>query len=340
MVRKTELIKKLLLDEISADDASPVAKVASQTQVSRQAVDKQLRNLISQGIILVEGEGRSSRYKLPVLAQERRLYRLSDLKEEHVVWRELVLPVLAGTRQSDLAIIAYGFNEMLNNSIEHSQGTEVIVQAVRNANQLTLQTVDDGVGIFKKVADAFKLSSLAEALFELSKGKLTTEPARHNGEGIFFTARLFDAFMLSANGLSFMHNARVKNGWLVEADRQNAKGTRASLVFSLGLDRTLQQVFDDHVASKGDFGFTKTHVLIKLAQIGESVLMSRSQARRVTWRLDRFAQVILDFQGVEMIGPTFADELFRVFPAKKPQIKFSVVNANKTIDQAIARTRN
>jgi hypothetical protein len=45
---------------------------------------------------------------------------------------------------------------------------------------------------------------------------------------------------------------------------------------------------------------------------GES-LMSRSQARRLMNRFDRFSEVVLDFTGVNFIGQGFADEIFRVF---------------------------
>jgi anti-sigma regulatory factor (Ser/Thr protein kinase) len=36
-------------------------------------------------------------------------------------------------------------------------------------------------------------------MLELSKGKLTSEPDRHNGRGLFFTSRLADVFDLHAN---------------------------------------------------------------------------------------------------------------------------------------------
>src|SRR6516165_1059481 len=114
MSRKTGLIKQLLLDEIGADHASPVAKVAHQSGVSRQAVDKQLRNLIAQGVVQVEGEGKGSRYFLPVLSEKLKQYRLAEGLEEHVVWRELILPTVAERQPSELAVLAYGFNEMLN----------------------------------------------------------------------------------------------------------------------------------------------------------------------------------------------------------------------------------
>ncbi|PWU00249.1 MAG: hypothetical protein C5B53_04310 [Candidatus Melainabacteria bacterium] len=340
MSRKPGLIKQMLLEELAINDASPVAKVARQAAVSRQAVDKQLRHLIAQGIVQVEGEGKGSRYFLVVLSEKLSRFRLADGLEEHLVWRDLVLPTVADRGAAELAVLAYGVNEMLNNAIEHSQAKEVVVRVVRNAGSITIQIVDDGVGIFKKIADSFRLSSLPEALFEVSKGKLTTEPTRHNGEGIFFTARLFDAFMLSANNLSFMHNAHVQDGWLAQTDQHDAAGTRVSLVLNFPVGRSVEEVFDEHVARKGEFGFTKTHVLLKLAQFGEKMLMSRSHARRVFWRLERFGEVVLDFAGVESVGPAFIDELLRVLPSKKPRIKLTLVNINEKIERAIARIGN
>ena len=52
---------------------------------------------------------------------------------------------------------------------------------------------------------------------------------------------------------------------------------------------------------------------MRLAQYGDEQLVSRSQAKRLIARFDRFKKVILDFKGVQEIGQAFADELFRVY---------------------------
>jgi hypothetical protein len=53
---------------------------------------------------------------------------------------------------------------------------------------------NDGICIFNKTAEDFNLDDERHAILELSKGKLTSDPSRHNGEGIFFTSRMFDDF--------------------------------------------------------------------------------------------------------------------------------------------------
>lgn len=70
----------------------------------------------------------------------------------------------------------------------------------------------------------------------------------------------------------------------------------------------------DQIRGSGEeYSFAKTHVPLRLAQFGDTILVSRSQARRVLARVNRFQEVWLDFEGVSEIGQAFADEIFRVF---------------------------
>jgi len=48
-------------------------------------------------------------------------------------------------------------------------------------------------------------------------------------------------------------------------------------------------------------------------------------------RVDRFQEVILDFQGVQSIGPSFADEIFRVWQRVHPEVKITPIKANEQV---------
>ena len=61
--------------------------------------------------------------------------------------------------------------------------------------------------------------------------------------------------------------------------------------------RTTQQICREY-SSEDDFGFSKTVVPVRLAQYGDDLLISRSQAKRLLARIDRFRTVIFDFEGV------------------------------------------
>ena len=101
----------------------------------------------------------------------------------------------------------------------------------------------------------------------------------------------------------------------------------------------LNRVFDQF-SSKGDFGFTKTVVPVRLAQYGDDKLVSRSQAKRLLARVDRFKTVMFDFDGVDVIGQAFADEVFRVFANKNPDIEIVYTKAKSPVERMIARARS
>jgi hypothetical protein len=102
-------------------------------------------------------------------------------------------------------------------------------------------------------------------------------------------------------------------------------------------ERTLREVFDRYTSSEDDFGFTKTRIPLSLARYGDENLVSRSQAKRVVARLDRFKEAVLDFEGVSSIGQAFADEIFRVFQTNNPEVHIAWVNANEEVSRMIRR---
>jgi hypothetical protein len=53
---------------------------------------------------------------------------------------------------------------------------------------------DEGEGIFKKIQRELGLLDARHSVLEISKGKLTTDPDNHTGEGVFFSSRMFDDF--------------------------------------------------------------------------------------------------------------------------------------------------
>ena len=71
---------------------------------------------------------------------------------------------------------------------------------------------------------------------------------------------------------------------------------------------------------------------MRLAQYGEEQLISRSQAKRLIARFDRFKKVVLNFDGVQDIGQAFADEIFRVYANQHPDVELIPENMTKQIE--------
>lgn len=226
---------------------------------------------------------------------------------------------------------------MVNNAIDHSHGSTPWLEAEAYPDKIVLSIRDNGVGISHKIAKELDLHDDREAILELAKGKFTTDPSSHSGEGIFFTSRVFDTFGLISHDLSWVHDLG-DDDWLIESAQQQTEGTWVLLAIHTDIQRTLQSVYDCFAAPE-EYAFSKTHVPVLLAKYGDTQLISRSQAKRVLLRLDHFEEVFLDFKGAEKIGQAFADEIFRVFANAHSDIKPVYINTTPQIEAMINRAR-
>lgn len=80
-----------------------------------------------------------------------------------------------------------------------------------------------------------------------------------------------------------------------------------------------------------DDGFTKT--TIPLNNIFSASPVSRSQAKKVCNRLDRFKEVILDFEGLNWMGQGFAHQIFVVFARENPEIRLVPVHMGEDVEK-------
>jgi hypothetical protein len=103
--------------------------------------------------------------------------------------------------------------------------------------------------------------------------------------------------------------------------------------------RTTQEVIERFSIAKDGSGFDRTCVAVRLVEPAGSTLVSRSQAKRIVARLERFKEVILDFAGVESVAPAFADEIFRVFASGHPKVCLVPVHDNEQVRQMIRRAQ-
>jgi anti-sigma regulatory factor (Ser/Thr protein kinase) len=261
-------------------------------------------------------------------------YPISARPEEHIVWSRDVKPALPHLSHNVLDIWQYSFTEMFNNAVDHSGGSEVTVKIARLNGETEILVQDDGVGIFRKIRKALGLLDERHAILELSKGKLTTDPEKHSGQGIFFTSRMVDEFGILSGGVYFSHKFGEKRDWALE-ELEPADGTSVFMRLANQASRTPKEIFDQY-SSGDDYGFTKTVVPLKLAQYGDDKLVSRSQAKQVLVRVEQFKTAVFDFSGVETIGQAFADEIFRVFARSHPAIEIFSIDANQEIRQVIA----
>ena len=231
-------------------------------------------------------------------------------------------------------VVRYALTEMVNNAIDHSGAPRVEVGCSLEGEILVLTVVDKGVGIFRHVRRRLELPSELEALQELSKGKITTMPERHTGEGIFFTARAVQRFEIESGTLKWVVENRQGDMAVGSLDLP-VEGTTVRMEVDASKVRNLTGVFAEY--SDG-FEFSKTRIVIKLFAV-ETEFVSRSQAKRLVHGLERFREVVLDFQGVNLVGQGFADEVFRVWARQHPEVKLFPVGMSEPIAFMVRRAQ-
>ena len=259
-----------------------------------------------------------------------RRYPLPGLRE-HEVWRSVAADLGLDPGSDATHIMEYAFEEMVNNAIEHSEGTEARATWWVTPSTLAFQVADDGVGALAKLRRGHGLPDDLSAIQELSKGKRTTDPEAHSGQGIFFTSKAVDRFSLEAN----------RWRWTVDNDIGDqtvdatpiAVGTMAVCRISKNTQRSMAEVM---TAYQHDLAFDRTRPSVKLVTYGTR-LVSRSEAKLLTEGLDRFSEVDMDFAGVDAVGQGFVDEVFRVWAAAHPSTRVVPVNMAPAVDFMVTR---
>lgn len=308
------------------------------TGLSRVAVSRRIKRLADAGYLLRHGTGTRQTYS----PGQNRLWKLTTPRAtaarsgESEVWEAHVNPLMQGVPVNIANIANICFTEMLNNALDHSRAGTLCMGAHLHTGRLQMAVMDDGVGIFRKIAQALHLFDERLALLELAKGKYTTAAEGHAGIGIFVSSRMMDGFLLHSRGVSFA--PRTPQGVDLSFDwidtRTYANGTVVLMDLALDSPRTAQSVYERYFAPDeiGGDAFHTTEVPVKLAELS-SQLTSRSQGKWVMQRATQFKTVILDFEDVHMVGQAFVDEVFRVFASTHPEVRLLPIH----LEPAVAR---
>ena len=341
MSKGKETVRDVIGRLLSLQGSVTSGQVAAEARVTRQAAHYNLKAMADEGLLEHVGAGRGAHFVR--LAQFERTYDLRGLVE-HTVWTEEWFML----KQQDLPvfdnplvkpILDFTFTEMLNNAIDHSNGTTATVRwFTDDPDRIAFEIIDDGIGVFESVLSSRQLGTESEALVELSKGRQTTYPERHSGLGIYYSSRAATRFVLASGHLVWTtDNSRHDEaaGWA----STRRTGTYVRTEVSGHTDVRMVDVFG--VMNLPDSGGLRTTVRLSLFGAGDFV--SRSEAKVVGANLERFSLVEIDFTGIDAVGQGFVDELFRVWQLDHPETRLVATNANPAIrallDDTLRRPR-
>src|SRR5579883_2073613 len=114
-------IERFILWNVEANPSNIVTKTAEHFGISRPAAFRYVKKLVGDRALLARGTTRNTKYELAVLEEKVINLSLSGIEEDSV-WAEHFRPLVERFAPNVRALCHYGFTEMLNNAIEHSEG--------------------------------------------------------------------------------------------------------------------------------------------------------------------------------------------------------------------------
>ncbi|MBI2996542.1 MAG: DUF4325 domain-containing protein [Candidatus Melainabacteria bacterium] len=339
--------RKLILKKVKSKGFVTSSEIVKLTGISRQTIAQYFRELISKKRLIKFGSTHNAKYIQYTKSKSLHLknskesvfsaiYLNKDLQEDRV-FLEASMKMKLQKKLSDnvYKIAQFAFTEMLNNVIDHSRSRKVKI-LIRCLNGIFDFQVDDkGIGVYENIRKKFKLKDHFEAVEHLLKGKQTTLPSKHSGQGIFFTSKIADLFVLESAYLNLTIN-NTENEVYLDDLKMFHRGTRVIFSIKQRSRKNLRDLFAQFESD--DYEFDKTKVTVHLSQ-KHNKHVSRSEAKRLLFGLEKFKRIVLDFKGVTGIGQGFADEIFRVFKSNYPEIKTETINASPSVEYMIKRTR-
>lgn len=328
--------KQRILNYLKKNKEAGSKELTHHLDLSRQMITRHLGDLINQGFVEKSGSTKNSIYRFNIKKQLKptskvKLFKkISGLSEDQVFSEvELRLNLKEFLSNNVHSICYYAFTEMLNNAIDHSEAKTVEIMIELTHSHFHFSIRDKGIGIFAHVKKKFRLEDEYQALEQIIKGKQTTYPEAHSGQGIFFTSRIADVFEIKSHKINYC----VFNKEKVVGEITFLKGTQVDFNIKRHSRKNLKSLFLEYADE--DFEFDRTDVRVKLYK--SKKLISRSQAKKVLLGLEEYKIITLDFKGVEEVGQGFIDEIFHVFKKRHPEIQVIYINANPAIEFMIQR---
>src|SRR3989344_8793277 len=334
MIESPTKVDQFIRDNLKEHASDIVGFVAAKFNFSRQRAYAYVAREVKKGNVIKIGKTSSTKYFLVGGNYIEFNLKIKPCISEEKAWQKYVRPMLLNVSDNVRGVCKYVFTEIFNNAIDHSAGSIVYTRINITDENIQFTVMDNGIGIFQKIQDALHLDYKREAILHLSKGKFTTDPSRHSGEGIFFSSRICDRFSILSDDLFYTFRHR---DWILSNEKREdfGKGTEIEMIVPVNPQKTLKETMDEY--SDQEIGFGRTTVAVALSADPNDPHVSRSQAKRLMMGLEKFRHIVLNFKGVESVGQAFVDEVFRVFQNENPNIKIQYFNANEQVESMIKR---
>ena len=93
--KRGENIRQFILENVEKHPKNIVQIASQKFKISRQAVNKHMRLLAEQKVIIFQGNTKSRRYSLYPTNKQEKVYALDKNMQEDILWRNDVYPLLS-----------------------------------------------------------------------------------------------------------------------------------------------------------------------------------------------------------------------------------------------------
>ena len=339
--------EKIVINELKIRGEITSEKLSKMLDVSRQYAHKILSKMVSEKKLIKVGGTKSAHYVMYTKKGAEKiktsLEPISSRLKNKGIQEDIVFDgmekkggLFKKISNNTKSILRYAFTEMLNNAIDHSKSTNIDINFFLDNQCVFFEVNDYGIGIYNNIRGKYKLKDDYEAIQEILKGKRTTAPKKHSGEGIFFTSKIADVFSIESSKLKLVIDNEIGDIAIDEIGKAK-NGTKVTFKINMHSKKNLKAIFNEFTDE--NFKFSKTSVIVKLYEKGVDYV-SRSQGRRILYGLEKFDTVIMDFKNISGIGQGFADEVFRVFKIEHPRVEILPKNANSAVMFMIKRAQS
>lgn len=196
-------VLKIIIGVLKKKKKVTASEIVKKTGFSRTYVNKFFQDLRDKGKIVLIGKANRAHYIIAeeniVRASKRNTLSVTKIFQNKNISEDIILArikqdsgIFENISCNVSEIVGYAFSEMLNNAIEHSRSILIRIDMKKDAGHIIFSVADKGMGIFNNIRKKKNLASNMEAIQNLLKGKETTAPKAHSGEGIFFTSKAAD----------------------------------------------------------------------------------------------------------------------------------------------------
>ncbi len=239
---------------------------------------------------------------------------------------ERIIQCLPDLRRSQMSALEWALTEITENVLSHAEssgGGILQVVSFPNRHKVGFYVADNGIGIPESMRrSGFVGETDTQLIYKALEEGVTSKKGAHQGNGLYGTIQCCKVSKGEFSIHSNYATAEWENGQLrVKKETIPFRGTFVKAVIQYATDELLSKALifkgKPHIPNDYidlNYGTEEEKILFVMKDEG-SVFGSRPQGRRIANKIEVISDqltsgLIIDFEGVNIISASFADEVF------------------------------